>query len=168
MKHFIITILLCIGIVPSVLAHGADSSFEKEIGNLLVDIGYDTPFSVTEDTLLDFAIYNMKGDEVTGLSDFTSVDVSFQSGAVTQWEKNITKPDFGKVFTTVTPKKPGNWMLHVVFSNEGNEIVSTDFPIFIEGSDLEDEGIPSKSVPMLFIGIALLLGISSYFIFLRK
>jgi hypothetical protein len=143
----------------SVLAHGAGSSFEKVVNGRLVDIGYDVPLGVSEDSLMDFAIYDMKGDAITGLADFDEVRLSIFSGSTVQLTRTLTKPDFGKVFASVQPSAPGNWILRAGFFRSGAELASADFAVDIPAGTPTFQGLPE---PLVFALIALLLASVAY------
>lgn len=157
---------ILLALVPVALAHGAGSSFEKRVGNKLVDVGCDPAFKVGEETLLDFAVYEMEGEKVLGLSTFTKVRASFESGSLILWETVIDKPDFGKVFATVTPIRPGNWNFVVTFGDSSDSAIATAaFPVRIEPSDADPASMSSTMFAITILAsAALLIGILRKFL----
>jgi len=152
-------------LVPHALAHGAETSFEQYAGAYFIDVGHDTPFSIEEETLLDFGLFDVVDDQVEGLSNFDEIRASFSSGATVQWSKHVQKPDFGKAFTTVTPSTPGNWILGVSYLYQGKDIATATFPFFIAGT-----GGASSSAGMMkgVFGVIILLFIGSGVYFFAK
>ncbi len=153
----IIAVLLC-GLVPVLaFAHTDQKSFELEIGNYFVDVGYDEDFGVGKDTLLDFQIFQVSTDTPF---EYSSMSVSVGSGSTVQWSRTIKKPDLGKAITSIVPAESGHWELRVIFTSDSTVIADASFPITIAESNHSP-----YSAPLVLIAIAV---IGSYAFFRSK
>lgn len=155
--------LVSLCIASAALAHGSGQSFDERIGDRFVDIGFDPILQVGEETLIDFALYDMEGGTNLGLSKFTGISVTLSSGSTIQWETSFDKPDFGKAFATVTPSASGNWDLSVTFENDGTEVISATFtaPILPPAVE-ENSGVNIAMWTGVAVAIAAVLGFRSF------
>ncbi len=155
----IFAVLLCTPLVVS--AHDSGASFEKTVGTILVDIGYDVPFSIATDTLLDFSLTQTDGRPVP----YTSIIISVESGSIIQWKKAVTKPDFGRPIASLLPERAGHWNLHAVFMDEASIVADASFPVEIAAESPRSHGISPVSV----VTVALMLTAAfAYTVFIRK
>lgn len=165
-SRWIISAALALSAVPTaVFGHGVGASFERQTDTFFVDIGFDRSFQVGEETLIDFSLFSMKDGKVDDLASFTQLTYSIHSGSNVLTSRTITKPEFGKVFETVTPKKRGNWVLSVDFLSNDASIFSTSFDMEIIPSAKAQERSPSMGI--LFVVIISLIGGAGY-LFFRK
>lgn len=145
-------------------AHGDKNSFEQNVDDHFVDIGYDVPFSVGNDTLLDFDVFDLKGGNSRGPSDYSSIAISLESGSVIQWKRSVAKPDFGKPVTSLVPERPGHWKFRAVFLHGSAVVVDAGFPIDVLGSDKRN----NVAAPFVFAGIIIFLFAFAVFSFRRQ
>ncbi len=166
-SRWIISVALALSAVPAAVAgHGVGDSFELQTESFFVDIGFDRPFQVGEETLIDFSLFSVKKGKVDDLASFTQLTYNIHSGSSILATRTITKPEFGKVFETVTPKQRGNWKLSVDFVSNDASIFTTSFDMEILPSAKAQKKAPSNTA----IFIAIIAGIAgcSYFIFQRS
>lgn len=119
-------------------AHAEGQSFEELTNTYFVDIGYDLPLQVGQETLIDFGLFTVKNKQPDELANFTNVTVRIHSGSTVLFQRSIDKPEFGKAFATVTPKDSGNWVLTAEFSLNGVLLHSATFDILIPTSQSSD------------------------------
>lgn len=165
-SRWIVSLALFFATAPvAVIGHGVGTSFERQTDEFFVDIGFDRDFQVGEETLIDFSLFSVKKGKVEDLASFTKLTYSIHSGSTVLATRAITKPEFGKVFETITPKKRGNWVLTVDFSNSDASIFTTSFDIEIIPSAKVQESAPSNT-PIFFVIIGCILA-AAYFLFRR-
>jgi len=163
-SQWIISAALGISTLPAVaFAHGDGASFELLTDTYFVDIGYDRPFQVGEETLIDFSLLSVKKEKIEDLASFTKLTYSIHSGSNILHGRTITKPEFGKVFETITPEKRGNWTLTVDFISSDVSIFSTSFDTEILPSAKAQKRGPSTG--LIFAAIFTLIGGAVYFLF---
>ena len=142
-----------------VCAHASGESFEKSTGLHLVDIGFDTPLSLTGDTLLDLSLTPTTGEPM----HYTSIVVTLESGALVQWRKTVVNPEFGKAITSVLPERSGHWYLRAVFMNEEVVVADASFPVDIPSASTEGSSHwrRSASVVSLVVLVLVVYGVIS-------
>lgn len=137
MKRFFLFVAFVSVCLPTMAsAHLGTYFFEKRVGDLLVDIGYDIPFMQGEETLIDFSLVKMKDNFPEGLESFDNIQWKIYSGSTILDSKSTDKPEFGKVFATVTPDRSGNWKLSTTFNNAGTTVASAEFDMTIQKGSL--------------------------------
>lgn len=143
-----------------VSGHGAGASFEEVVGAYAVDVGYDTPtFMEEETTAFDFALFdNATKDEVS----FTDAWVVIEHENHTLFATGIKKSEFGRTTLLYTFPLSGNLSMSVRFQNNGEEIVEAVFPLLVEAAP-KPGGNSSQSIIAGIIG--LLIGLAVSFIF---
>ncbi len=156
-----------IGILAPIacFAHGSGQTFEQKTDQHFIDIGYDTPFQVGKETLIDFGLFTLKDGEPDGLATFTNLTLTIHSGSSVLYERSIDKPEFGKVFATVTPKREGNWVLTAVFAVPEKPIETMSVDIVIQPPIIQ----AMSAVPdaLIFSVIIAALAVCGFFIFRR-
>lgn len=162
MKRFITLFAVFLALLSSqAAAHGSEESFEATVGKLFIDIGYDVAFSVVTDTLLDVSLSNVKG----GAVPYTSVLLSFESGAVIQWKKTVQRPEFGKAIVSVLPEKSGHWNFKAVFMNDADSVADAVFPVEIAPAPVASEDLS----PMYALWVVMTaLCVLTYAIYFRR
>ncbi len=164
--RWIMSLALVILTLPVVASgHGVGTSFERQTDEFFVDIGFDRDFQVGEETLIDFSLFSVKKGKVEDLASFTKLIYSIHSGSTILASREITKPEFGKVFETVTPKKRGNWVLTVDFINDDASVYATSFDMDIIPS-AKAQPIAASNTP-LFVIIIACIATAAYFVFRR-
>lgn len=138
----------------SVLMHGAGASFEKEINNYIVDIGYDPEKpEVGESVKFDFDLLNkISGSAVS----FSSVWVRIEKEGNTVFATGIHSPKFGKTGLLYSFPEGGLYDISTRFENNGEKITETSFPISIENS-FEDKSFPV--MPLVWGALGLVIGV---------
>lgn len=115
-----------------VFAHGNGASFEKEIGNYSVDIGYD-PEKLKSglSERLDFGL----SDKVSGSTvAFSDVWVRIEKDKNTIFASGIHNPKFGKAGLLYTFPEVGTYTVSARFEDNDKIIVETSFDLAVSGS----------------------------------
>lgn len=129
MKGFVMLLsTAAIALSPHAHAHSNAQSFEKQLENYFIDIGYSQSFVVNEKTVLDISLYDQQGD----MPQYSSVLISVESGSSIQYRSKIDKPDLGKPFMSLVLKSEGNWSLRTTFLKDEAVIAEAVFPVFIQ------------------------------------
>ncbi len=155
------TVSAALLLAPLAYAHGTGESYELKTGSVFVDVGYDTPFVVGSDTLLDFSLTDLAGAPVS----YSAIEISVESGSRVQWKKVIPKPEFGKPVTSLVPETSGHWVFRTVFRDDSRVVADAKFPVAISGRALPRAVIP---VPFVFASVMVLLGAFLWFFFRRS
>ena len=150
-----------------VFAHNLGQSLEKQAGEYIIDIGYDSLTSLLvsgEAIRFDFNLWNK---DRTEFADFTSVWVR-----VAPVESGITFagylgfPEFGALGMSYAFPKPGNYTFTARFFNGEETLAEASFPLSVTGGMEERAG---ASYQWAIAGIAgIILGFMLSFIFRRR
>lgn len=166
-SRWIASLTLALSVLPAVvLAHGVGASFEKQTDDFFVDVGFDRPFQVGEETLIDFSLFSVKKGKVEDLASFTKLTYSIHSGSTILATRTINKPEFGKVFETLTPDKRGNWTLTMDFMSGDTSIFKSSFEMEILPSAKAQPSVTSNTP--LFVVIIACISATAFFIFRRS
>lgn len=163
-----ITVFVSVVLIPfGVFAHSLGQSLEKEVGEYVVDIGYDSPVTTVlegEPIRFDFNLWNKDRAVV----DFTSVWVR-----VAPAESGITfagylgYPPFGAVGMSYTFPKAGEYTLTARFFNGEQTLAEATFPLQVEGTN--DVKISNSSPGLIVAGVSgFILGVLLLFFFKKK
>ncbi len=158
-RFFSLCACLLLLIPVTTAAHRDDASFETLSEKHLIDIGYDLPFQVGQETLLDFALFALAKDEAGSLASFTNVTVKLHSGATVMYQRSVDKPEFGKAFVTLTPDTAGHWSLSADFFMKDTLVDSASFDLVIKES-LTPPPQEKQSIGLILV-ISLLLAASA-------
>jgi len=157
----ILFIVLFLGVFGFAFAHGTGASLEKQVGEYLIDVGYNTAvFAEQSSTAFDFDI--KKGDEAVAFSD---VWVRISQGTKTVFAGGIYNADFGGARMTYVFPQAGEYEFSVRFENEDESIAESEFQIVVE--EKQKEGLDPRVIPT---AIALLIGAMAGYsvIYLKK
>lgn len=128
--------------VQPVFAHGTEVSFEKEIGDYLVDIGYDPEKpEVGLSERFDFGLTDNKTKVAVSFSD---VWVRIEKEKNTVFAGGIHNPKFGKAGLIYTFPELGEYSISVRFQNNEETIIEASFPLKVAGSAEKSK----KSLPI--------------------
>ena len=161
-------LVISLAVLPPIFAHAHSEgqSFEVQTDTYFVDIGYDLPLQENQETLIDFGLFTLNNNEPDELASFTNVTMRIHSGSTILYERSIDKPEFGKAFATVTPKKFGHWTLTADFSTNDTLIQSSSFDVLISQPSPSDR----TEIPVIVIFtvvITLLVGTAVFVFELR-
>ncbi len=122
MRKFIIIAVSLLFATNLVLAHGTGQSFEKPVGDYLVDIGIDAVTSYAgEQIRLDFNLWNKEKTESIDFSDVW-VRIAPKDGFGIVFAGYLDRPEFGLTGMTFTFPKGGDYQLTVRFNKDGEKI----------------------------------------------
>ena len=147
-----------------VSAHGVGSSFEEQVGETLVDIGYNVEdFTTDTSVVFDFSIKNDEGRELP----FTDVWVRIVRDKSTVFATGIYNASLGGAIMTYTFPGTGEYELSARFQDDGKSIVEATFPLVVTSgaSRLGENGSVIVSVLSFFGGAILSMMI---FAFMRR
>lgn len=156
----LLTYLLSAGVV---LAHGgADQSFEVQVDEYLIDIGYlPAEFQVGESALFDFNLSHQDSKEDV---DFTDIWVRIVLGEQTVFATGIHKANIGQTVTTLTFPQSGDYELHVRYQHDGKKVAEAIIPFSVKGEEKQAQDIAGAFTSGL---IGFVIGIASILILLR-
>lgn len=152
--------LFCIG---SASAHGDAPSFEKEVGPLLIDIGYDAVgFRPGEEVTFDFDIYNQSGAVAFEPFDEVKVTIIHEDGQ----RFNQTIVNDGVMIPTLkyTFPKEGDYSLVARFTRNDSIVAEGEFPVHVG----EHDGSVGRFMNMLNYVIAAVLVAIAGFVIIRS
>lgn len=144
--NYLAAILLCVTLCLPVVgeAHGFGESFEEQVGDILVDIGYSTEEFITDtSTIFDFEILDNEGREIA----FTDVWVRIVGEDTTVFASGIRNGRLGGSIMTYIFPKAGSYELSARFQKDGEKIAEATFPLVV----LEGEDAPSQNPLSLLI-----------------
>ncbi len=119
-------------------AHGSGVSFEKDVGDFRVDIGYDLEqFMVGERAVFDFSLYKIPGI----LTSFEEVWVRILKADEVYLATGIKRSELGKTTLLFRFGSDGLYTLETSFRKGGEELAKASFPVEIlrinEGANSE-------------------------------
>ncbi len=165
---FIIFLIVFIASAIFVSAHGSGQSFEREVGEYLLDIGTsDLTIRAGQATAFDFDILQKDSRE---LVPFTNMWVRFEDDTKLLFAGGISKASFGRTAVTYAFPKAGSYMLTVRFHNESETLAETSFPITVEQPLVPESG-KGFSFSREFLGggfIGLIIGAVIVFMIKKK
>lgn len=169
-KYVLVSLIIFLSYSVLVSAHGTGASFEKNIGNYKVDIGYDPmTFSAGQSQRFDFNIYDTKSDSPVNFSD---VWVLISQGNKTVFAGGIYKSDLGVAGMTFVFPKEGDYILDVRFENNSNTIVEVTFPITVLEGEVSGTNVSTNKSSFLGLLVSAIIGLSIGFLlafnFIRK
>lgn len=153
---FVCSFLFCIG---SASAHGDAPSFEKEVGSILIDIGYDAVgFRPGEEVTFDFDIYNQSG--AVAFEPFDKVDVTI-TGEGENFSQTVANDGVMIPALKYTFPKEGDYTLAADFMRGDSSVAQGEFPIHVG----EHDGSVGRFMNTLnYVIAALLVAIAGYVI----
>lgn len=122
--------LLCFGFIQSTFAHGTGFSYEEEVGEYRVDVGYDPEvFTAGERILLDLSLFK-KGTTDERMA-YDSAWVRVTEGRQTYLATGVHHADTGpSTVLLVLPESVGAQVeIHARFEKDGESIADISFPI---------------------------------------
>jgi len=117
-----IAILVCVALLAAELAyaHGDGASFEAQVGEYFMDIGYEPEVPVAGETLL--LDLNLWREQNVSRADFDSAWVRLSQDGKTVLATGVAKPDLGPMTVLVQlPEDAGDLSLDVRFEKRGLE-----------------------------------------------
>ncbi len=132
------------------LAHGTGASWEKVLGNLTIDVGYDGEFVEGQSTRFDFALKDAKSG---GDKKYDYVWVKVIRDHATALAVGVSRQAIGPTTLLYTFGDDGPYVLEASFRTEsGDEIAAASFPFDVEGRTQSDGYLP---LPLLLAIVAL-------------
>ncbi len=165
---FLPVIVFLLFFVPArgVFAHGDGVSFEKEVGNYLVDIGYEPEKpEVGTPVRLDFEL----SDKTSGATAaFSSVWVRIEKDKSTVFASGIHHPEFGKTGLLYTFGEPGTYTISARFQNNEDTIAETSFSLTVSESSSPGGKPSTLDTSVLWGMLGLIVGVALSFVIKRK
>ncbi|HEY4496954.1 MAG TPA: hypothetical protein VI432_02290 [Candidatus Paceibacterota bacterium] len=159
-------LLILMGIVttmftPTVIAHGNELSFEKQVDDFLIDIGYgESQITAGAPTRLDFNIVDTKKNETV---EFDNVFVRINEGEKTIFAGSILKSIFSRGITYTFPHG-GDYELYIRFQKDTDAITEAAFPIKVLNNDADPDSTPiSYFLISGVLGLIIGFGSSKFF-----
>ncbi len=136
-KHRAVALLLTIfAALPATVAeaHALDPSFEVQVGEYLVDIGYE-PDPLTSETYARFSFelwLNERGNPV----EYSHVWVRIMRDSTTLFASGIHRQAVGPTTLLYTFPDAGAYVLDISYRTEDSEVAATEIPITVtRGAD---------------------------------
>ena len=117
-------------------AHGSEESFEKQVGNILIDVGYSTA-NFTTDASVVFN-FDVKSEEEEVF--FTDVWVRIVKDTSTVFATGVHNARLGGALMTYKFPGAGQYELSVRYQNDGKNVVEATFPLVVEQGEVEQGG----------------------------
>lgn len=142
--------------VSTVLAHGDGASFEKEVGNYSIDIGYDPENpEAGEPARFDFKLFDKSSGAVVAFSD---VWVRIEKEKNTVFATGIHNPEFGKAGLLYSFPEAGTYTIFARFENGDKTIVETSFDLDVINSSVVT-GTPPFEQPLIWGILGIMIGL---------
>jgi len=151
----IIVTVLFVGIAL-VRAHGSGASFEKQVDDVLIDVGYSVEeFSTDSSVVFDFGLKDSTETKVL----FTDVWVRIVKDTSTVFATGVHNARLGGAIMTYTFSESGNYELSVRYQNDGESVAAAVFPLSVEKSSngKGDEISSLKNLILGFLGVLLVV-----------
>ncbi len=155
MKKFWTLLLWSAVCLPlAVSAHNTGRSFEKQIGNYLVDIGYnvETEIVAGEPVYFDYELYQR--EPAPGDAAYSDVWVRISQASTTLFATGIAHMTSGQTGMMYTFDRPGTYTMSVRYERGDTTLAETSFPLEVAPGG---PASPSVPYPTLLIGAVILL-----------
>ncbi len=117
---------------PSAEAHLVGKSFEKQVGEYLVDVGYDVfELQPNQKTIFNFALVQNAGKSNWEYAPFNKIFVSFRQGDREILGKAITLNAPIPAYAPFTFPSAGDYTLAVRFQDDNRLLAETTFPVAV-------------------------------------
>lgn len=117
--------LLCI---PITSAHGDGLSFEREVGDVLIDIGFGKDMPTIGSTLTySFDLFNIADPEGYTFESFSKVHVRIFKGRTELLSRTIENNGVDVPFLSFNYKETGDYSMAVVYERSGKESIDATF-----------------------------------------
>jgi hypothetical protein len=139
-------------------AHVTGAFFEKEVGNFIVDIGYDPEIIVArESSAFSFDLLDKTNRDP---QEFTSIWVKIDKGEQTTLATGIARQSLGITTLLYTFPEAGEYELNVRYQSGDDSIAEASFPIVVE----EGEGgsLFGKFSSQIIVGFSLISTIGAF------
>jgi len=157
------TILFVGGTIAS--AHDFGSSFEEEVGDSLIDIGYSVE-EFTDDSSVIFS-FEIK-DETGAMADFSDVWVRIIKEQSTVFATGVHNARLGGALMTYKFPEVGEYELSVRYQNDGKKVAEAVFPLTVGRGTTSSKGAGGALYAALgFVG-GLVLGVIPLMLLRRR
>lgn len=164
---FVVLLIMLLGTATFALAHGNSFSYEETKDGYKIDIGHDEFIAAGESIRFDYAVYPEDIESVEG-EVYTDVWVTITKDRKIYFAGGIHKPVFGATgFTFVFPEE-GEYVMGARFQNEGETVVSTEFPLSVTPPLEKKQEIPALLLMGIVASAGLLIGLGVGFFIPRK
>lgn len=158
LKRYLLLALLPWLCGPSLLsAHGSGLSFEKEVGEYLVDIGYDSEPRTGVPVRFEFNLLTLAGEPAS----FDEVWVRILEEKMTSLAGPIRGQELGRTTLLYEFSDEGVYTLDVSYRKNGNELAEAAFDLLV-GAGAEN---PSRS-PWMYFGLGAAIGALAFLLIL--
>lgn len=161
-RSLTIVVLAIMFMAQNAYAHGDAPSFEKEVGSILIDIGYDAVgFRPGEEVTFDFDIFNQSGAVAFEPFDEVRVAIAGEGENFSQTVVNdgVMIPTLKYIFP-----KEGEYTLATDFIRSGSSVAQGEFPIQVG----EHDGAIGRFMNTLNYVIAIVLVAIAGFVIVRS
>ncbi len=115
---------------PAAEAHLVGKSFEKQVGEYLVDVGYDMfELQPNQKTIFNFALVQNAGKPNWEYAPFNKIFVSFRQSDREIFGKTITLSEPIPAYAPFTFPSAGDYTLAVRFQKDDRLLAETTFPV---------------------------------------
>jgi len=159
-----VLLLLQGAFLGAVSAHTGGFSIEKEVGDYLLDVGYNPEILVENSQVrFDFAIYNnISGQEIS----FSEVWVRIENSDRLLFAGGLNKARFGATGLSYSFPEAGNYTLSVRFSGATSTLAEDEFIFNVTEVDLglseQVWFMPVLYTSLVWFGLMLFVAISIY------
>lgn len=141
--------VLAVGSAFYVFAHSAGQSFEREVGEYLLDIGASNlTLRASAPIAFDFNILRKDTREP---APFTNIWLRFEDNNKLLFAGGIAKASFGRTTVTYAFPRGGAYTLAVRFQNGDDSLAEVTIPLMVEQS-VASEGADVSSLKTLAAG----------------
>lgn len=127
--------LLLLGVVatPIVSAHSSGASVEREVGEYLIDIGYEPTAPTAGGTVrMDLELYEL----ATGADvPYTDAWILIEKSNKTYFAGGVPKARIGATGFSYLFPEAGEYEIYVRYQQDGEKVVETTFPFTVNESD---------------------------------
>lgn len=157
MKKVFLLTLVAVLFANVAFAHETGLSFEKAVGDYVVDVGFDADIiKEAEPVQLDAVLWNK---EKTQSQDYSDVFVRIQSAEEeTVFASDFFKPQIGSAGAVFAFPKAGDYVMEVIFIKDEQLLAKTEFEVNVKEAThldaVDSRGDISSWWNFLAVGVA--------------
>jgi hypothetical protein len=143
-----VIILTALVIPIFALAHGTGQTFQKEAGDLLIDVDIDELTTVANSPVrFSFRVYKNNLAEPQPEYTHAWVRISRPGNFGSVYSGLIGNPEFGSMGMNFTFPKGGEYELSIRFEKDGEEVTEdVSFPLTVEPAEGESRSVSSEAI----------------------
>lgn len=152
--------------IPATYAHTDGLSFEREVGNVLIDIGFGKDMPVVGSTLTySFDLFDVADSNAYAFEPFSKVHVRIFNGRTELLNRTLDNDGVDVPFLSFNYKEAGDYSMSVVYERKGKEPIDATFGYRVtepapatvsHGKVGQVTGILGSVVALLAIGYAII------------